>query len=241
MLFSKKPEKFCFYLSSKFHNLTNELNLMEKPTLKSIWVISILFLLLSIPPKISQTTEDLFSKRDPDSAIKMIRFPQSMAVVQSRPGAGKYYTNNSIKFSHLKENELDRILSDPKALKQTLRKVDPTRIAPVTFQEDLFGNLTREMLNSAGEKYKVDILLVFRRTINKLTSSSLTFQTQGLIYLVKQKKVIPLSSSKKNVPYSSADQFQYLKQSNKESLRTLTENARKSILSYKFEKRRSAY
>ncbi len=209
--------------------------------MKSFWVISILFLLLSIPPNISQATDDLFSKRDPDSAIKLIHFPQSMAVIQSRPEKGKYFTKNSINFSPLKENELDAILSKPDTLKRILRKVDPSRIAPVTIQKNLIGNLTREMLTSAGEKYNVDLLLVFRRTINNLTSSSITFQTQGLIYLVKQKKVIPLASNKKNVEYSSVDEFQNLKQSNKESLKNLTENARKSILSYKFEKRRSAY
>ena len=96
---------------------------------------------------------DLFTQRADDSAIKMLHFPKSLAVIPSRLASPK-----GLKL------KTDSVLNDPHALR-ILRKVDPARIVPATVEEDFHETVTRPALEALGKKYDVDILLLVRREI----------------------------------------------------------------------------
>ncbi len=172
---------------------------------------------------------DLFTKAASDSAIKMLRFPQSLAVIQSRPSG---------------PNELplktESILNDLRALR-ILRKVDPARIAPATLEEDFYEAVTRPALAALGKKYDVDILLLFRREILGMTDASLKIRTRGLVYLARQKKIVTVPANETETAFTAEDMEEKISAMNKAALQELAEAARKQILSHKFEKRQSAY
>ncbi len=191
--------------------------------------LSSLLLVLALLLAGTEVHADLFTKAASDSAIKMLRFPQSLAVIQSRPSG---------------PNELplktESILNDLRALR-ILRKVDPARIAPATIEEDFNEAVTRPALAALGKKYDVDILLLFRREILGMTETSLKVRTRGLVYLARQKKIVTVPTNETETAFTAEDMEEKISAMNKAALQELAEAARKQILSHKFEKRQSAY
>lgn len=190
----------------------------------SFWLMAIIGSAVWVP---GEVLADLFEARASDTAVKMIRFPQSMAVIQYRPD--------------VPNEKIDRILNDPRTLKRTLRKIDPSRIAPAILAEDFTGPVTRGALDALGKKYDVDLLLVFRREILSGTPESLKLRNRALVYLVRQKKLLVVPPNETSVSYQENEIDEKVGEMNERGLKQLAKDARKVILSHKFEKRRSNY
>ncbi len=149
-----------------------------------------------------------------DTAVKMLVFPKSLRVIEN-----------------LGDMKMSSVLSDPKRISKTLLKLDPARIVPAKAGEPLTGPITRGRLSQIANQYNEDVIFIFRRTIDKEKNS---VRHQGLLYLVKQKKVLALKESME----SGSGSFQEIDLA---GLKTLAREARKVLHSYKFEKRQSAY
>lgn len=170
---------------------------------------------------------DALETRASDSAVKMIHFPQSLTVIWNRPASGS--------------GKFDQIFNDTAILKRTLRKIDPARIAPATLGDKLIGQVTREVLDNLGKKYKVDLLLVFRRELLEERSDFLKLRYQALVYLVHQKKLLVVPASETETNFNESNWEEQITRLNYRGLKQLADNARKVIHSHKFEKRRSNY
>ena len=190
---------------------------------------SSLLLVLALLLAGTEVHADLFTVRTSDPAIKMLRFPQSLVVIQSRPAK---FNGPALK--------TESILNDPRTLR-ILRKVDPARIAPATLEEDFYEAVTRPALAALGEKYDVDILLLFRREILGMTDASLKIRTRGLVYLARQKKIVTVPANETETLFTAEDMEEKISAMNEAALKELAGAARKQILSHKFEKRQSAY
>ncbi len=190
----------------------------------AIWVTAIIGNALLMPGAIFA---DVFEARVSDSAVKMIHFPQSLAVIWNRPApaAGKF----------------DSILGDPVILKRTLRKIDPARIAPATLRDEFIGPATRKALDDLGKKYDVDLLLVFRRDIVKERSDFIKLRNRARVYLVRQRKLLIVPANETSADFNDNNWKEKIMEINRRGLKQLAEDARKVILSHKFEKRRSNY
>ena len=170
---------------------------------------------------------DVFEARVSDSAVKMIHFPQSLAVIWNRPtpAAGKF----------------DSILGDPATLKRTLRKIDPARIAPATLRAEFIGPATRAALDGLGNKYNIDILLVFRRDIVDERSDFIKLRNRARVYLVRQRKLLMGPANETSADFNDNSWKEKIVEINRRGLKQLAEDVRKVIMSHKFEKRRSNY
>ena len=157
---------------------------------------------------------DLIDENKSDSAIKMLVFPKSLRVIESRRG-----------------NIINKNLSDPKRIKNTLLKIDPARIVPAKIGETATGPITRDSLQHLSNKYTEDVILVFRRLLDNEKHS---ISHQGLIYLERQRKILALREIKE----SGAGSFQEMDLA---GLKILAKEARKILHSHKYEKRQSAY
>ncbi len=157
------------------------------------------------------SADDLFERDRPDPGIAMIHFPQSLTLVQVAGGAGGF---------------------DVGAVKLWLRKIDPARVVPVKIGKNIKGEVSRDKLKDLGKQYNTDLLLVFKPSENKGR-----LITEGLVYFVKQRKVHPIENIVVEISSDPAEQ----KKSIRTSLKELAVSARKIILSFKFEKRRSNY
>ena len=157
---------------------------------------------------------DLIDENKSDSAIKMLVFPKSLRVIESR-----------------RSNMTNKHLSDPKRIKNTLLKIDPARIVPAKIGETATGPITRDSLQHLSSKYTEDMILIFRRLLDNEKHS---ISHQGLIYLARQRKVLALREIKK----SGAGSFQEMDLS---GLKKMAKEARKILHSHKYEKRQSAY
>ncbi len=190
----------------------------------AIWVTAIIGNALLMPGAIFA---DVFEARVSDSAVKMIHFPQSLAVIWNRPApaTGKF----------------DSILGDPVILKRTLRKIDPARIAPATLRDEFIGPATRKALDDLGKKYDVDLLLVFRRDIVKERSDFIKLRNRARVYLVRQRKLLMVPANETSADFNDNNWKEKIGEINRQGLKQLAEDARKVIHSYKFEKRRSNY
>jgi len=171
---------------------------------------------------------DLISKNKSDSAIKYLKPPLSITVMQNRPNRGFYYffSNKKPKFdkkisSSLKNNDaLDKIISDPKVIRKTLGSADPTRLTPSTLGPDFRGIINRNRLRELSETVDSDIILIYRRELSiqsakefsiaffqnpelflNVAETDFIFQltTKGLVYISKQKKVINLAYNNQNI------------------------------------------
>lgn len=170
---------------------------------------------------------DVFKAKASDSAVKMIHFPQSLAIIWNRPdpAVGKF----------------DLILGDPAILKRTLRKIDPARIAPAKLGDDLKGPMTREVLAVLGRKHNVDLLLVFRRDIVDERANFIKLRNRARIYVVRQKKLLVVPANDTVTNFNNNNRQLKIREINEQGLQQLSKDARKVIMSYKFEKRRSNY
>ena len=190
----------------------------------AMWVTVIIGSALLMPGAIFA---DVFEARVSDSAVKMIHFPQSLAVIWNRPApaAGKF----------------DSIFGDPATWKRALRKIDPARIAPATLGEDFTGPVTRKALDGLGKKYNIDILLVFRRDIVDERFDFIKLRNRARVYLVRQRKLLMVPANETAANFNDDNWKEKIEEINRQGLKQLAEDARKVIHSHKFEKRRSNY
>ncbi len=190
----------------------------------AMWVTAIIGGALLMPGAIFA---DVFEVRASDSAVKMIRFPQSLAVIWNRPSpaTGKF----------------DSILGDPATLKRTLRKIDPARIAPAALGDEFIGTVTHEGLDGLGKKYNVDLLLVFRREVVDERPGFIQFRNRARVYLVRQRKLLMVPANETATDFNENNWREKIGEINRQGLKQLAEDARKVIHSHKFEKRRSNY
>lgn len=110
---------------------------------------------------------------------------------------------------------------DPALAKRVLRKIDPARVVPVQMGREIKGAVDRETLTALGKEYGSDLLLLFRTAEGD--------ELRGLVYFVPQRKVHPLPPVMQTGDDTEA------------GLRQLAASAKKIILSFKFEQRRSSY
>ena len=157
---------------------------------------------------------NLIEENKSDTAIKMLVFPKSLRVLENRANG-----ENGDRFS------------DPKRIRKTLLKLDPSRIVPAKAGEPVIGPVTRFRLRELAKQYNEDVIFIFRRTVNSEKNS---IHHQGLLYLARQKKVLALKENKQTGSGS-------LKEMDLVGLRFLAKEARKVLHSHKFEKRQSAY
>ncbi len=174
-------------------------------------IFTLVLLLFSALPVSAE--KDLLDEGKTDSAIKMLVFPKSLRVIESRG------------------DEMNDVFPDPKRIRKTLLKLDPTRVAPAKVGEPVSGPVTRNSLRQLAKRYSEDILFIFRRTLNDTKNA---IRHQGLLYLARQKKVLSLKESMNSGSGS-------LQEMDVAGLKTLAQEARKVLHSNKFEKRQSAY
>lgn len=207
---------------------------------------------------------DLISKAKSDSAIRYLKPPLSLTVLQNRPEKGFYYffSNEKPKFDEdlngvLKDSDsFDKIISDPKIIRKTLRSIDPARLAPASVGADFRGVINRNRLKDLSKINPSDIILVYRREIiirstrefpdsyfqtpelflkPSTTDFSIEVLTKGLVYISKQKKVLALSNNKQNVSVSKEQNNTdlVLARAIKKGLKKLSEEAKKKIQAQK--------
>ena len=207
-------------------------------------VASILFgLLCSLMVVPAWADVDLIAEGKTDSAVKMLVFPKSLRVIENLA---------------TQVGQLDAILSDPKLIRKTLLKVDPARVVPAKAGEPFAGSVTRDRLRELAKRYSEDVIFVFRRKLKikleSLTAAELLSTQQehivhisfhGLLYLARQKRVLALQGIEKMErfaglasPKQRAERWRKLAG---DGLKKLAQEARKVLLSHKFEKRQSAY
>ena len=185
---------------------------IQSKTRFKIFSLVLLVCFLTVPCAWGEA--DLMGGNKSDSTIKMLVFPKSLRVVENF-GEGKISKN----------------FSDPKRIKKTLLKIDPTRIVPAKTGEPTTGPITRSSLKHLAKQYSEDVILIFRRSVDNEKNS---IRHQGLIYLAKQKKLLALKESKE----SGSESIQEMDLA---GLKTLAKQAKKVLHSHKFEKRQSAY
>ena len=190
-------------------------NINAKGSFLSLLVSSLVALLLL--PYLVWAGGDLLDGGKSDSAIKMLVFPKSLRVIESRVNT-------------------QATLSGPKQVRKTLLKLDPTRVAPAKSGEPISGPVTRDRLRELSKQYSEDVIFIFRRTPEEHA-----VRYQGLFYLTRQKKVLALKGNEgrfSNLPEQKAERWKDLDES---GLKTLAQEAKKVLRSHKFEKRQSAY
>ncbi len=173
-------------------------------------IITLVWLLVSALP----VSADLLDDAKTDSAIKMLVFPKSLRVIESRGNA-----------------ELNAVFKDPKRIRKTLLKLDPARIVPAQIGEPIIGPVTKDNLRQLAKRYSEDVIFIFRRTIIETEN---IIRHQGILYLAKQKKVLALKESMNSGSESMQERDMV-------GLNTLAQEARKILHANKFEKRQSAY
>ena len=199
--------------------------------------------------------DDVFEIKKSDTAIKPLVFPKSMTVIREcypenwgcllldpEPGMGhidKAVVENS-KYIH-------EAIDNEKAIKKYLVRLDPTRIAPSKRGKDHEAlsilnemDISKRVLKELGKQYDTDFIFVFRRTIFHI-SRPRYIRTEGRIYLVRQDKLLVMPSNDQILELDVTDLQKRLQDINRNGLQQLAKDARKVILSHKFEKRRSNY
>lgn len=168
------------------------------------------------------------------------------------------------------DNKFYNVLSDPKLIKKTLVATDLARITPSKRGDDIRGPVTKTRLKEMAKKFSTDMVLVFRRKIRLFTpphlppsffllpgnyltqpwkeTYSVNIQTQGLIYLTKQNKVMVIPSNEKSKSFISKGKqsarenlLANWQELTKEGLKDLTASAKKTILDKQFVVRRPTY
>lgn len=207
---------------------------------------------------------DLISSNKSDSAIKFLKPPLSLTVLQNRPEKGFYYffSNEKPKFDEAlgdvsKDNDaFDKIISDTKTIKKTLRSTDPARLAPASIGADFRGVINRNRLKDLFKTNPSDILLIYRREVivqstkefsnsyfqtpelflKPLTTDfSIEILTKGLVYISKQKKILalPHNNQSVNISKGQSDADMILARAVKSGLKKLAEEAKRKIQAQK--------
>ncbi len=207
--------------------------------------------------------EDPFLKKKSDTAIKPFVFPKSMKVVQIcavipdrcfffKPGYGPESYKEAETGVSL--DQINRIFLSKTSIKKTLLKIDPARIAPVSLGKAMQKSPSGSLVFKVKEKS--DFILYFKSTFD-LGHPSEKVLTEGRIYLPRQKKVLVVPSNHQKISFKHMGtqyhgQFQEgnppipnfkntVTETHFKGLQQLAKDARKVIMSHKYEKRRSNY
>ena len=207
-----------------------------------LWVASILFgLLCSLIALPAWADVDLIDEGKTDGAIKMLVFPKSLRVIENRAA---------------QVGKLEATLSDPKLIRKTLLKIDPSRVVPAKAGEPFAGPVTRDRLRELAKRYDEDVIFVFRGELNiepeSLTEKELLstehvvyIRYRGLLYLARQKRLLVLKGNEKMDQFAGSvspeQREERWRNLSVDGLKTLAQEARKLLHSHKFEKRQSAY
>ena len=155
-----------------------------------------------------------------------------------------------------KVGKLEATLSDPKLIRKTLLKIDPSRVVPAKAGEPFAGPVTRDRLRELAKRYDEDVIFVFRGELNiepeSLTEKELLstkhvvyIRYRGLLYLARQKRVLVLKGNEKMDQFAGSvspeQREERWRNLSVDGLKTLAQEARKLLHSHKFEKRQSAY
>ena len=193
--------------------------------MKTIIAGTILSLITSFSNYGSNYQGDLISRNKSDTAVKFLKPPLSLTVLQNRPKKGFYYffANQKPKFDEVlngvlnQEDKFEKIFSDEKIIKKTLRATDPARLSPALLGTDSRGVINRSKLKSLSKINPSDILIIYRREITTSSEQSfsndyfqtpelflrppkidfsITILTKGLVYISKQRKILAIPSNK---------------------------------------------
>jgi len=219
----------------------------------------------------SGAQEDLFARNKSDSAIKMLVFPLSLAVMENRPLKGLYYfyAGEKEKFNgglsedvDSIENPIYQILSDAAVIRKTLVKTDPTRVAPSKRQKDLLGPVSKAELKNLCKIYETDMALVFRREIHLQSGAALPeslfehpdellnqknpidikIKSRAMLYLAKQNKILMILSNEQSMTVTPSETAKTeLQDLAKMGLHKLAAQTKKTIRDNQFTIRRSNY
>ena len=182
-----------------------------------------------------------------DSAIKPLVFPKSMVIIRSchlhclslESDQKSVVISPKITTLRLKQLQISYKKNEAahkKAVKKWLVRLDPARIAPATRGEDFEEMISRHNLKKlAKTNHTASFIFVFHQVL-VFNRQPWVIRTRGLIYLTQQNKLIALRSNDQNLEIQK-DMAKPLHT----GLQQLAEDARKGIMSYKFEKRRSNY
>ncbi len=226
-------------------------------------MISTLVLLAANDAPIKFPRQDLLAQAKSDSAIKPFVFPKSMTTIQScalnyfcvfhDPELGILsYDENNV---GLNPDQINQIFSDQMIAHKILRKVDPARVSPVKQGKFTRKPVARDLLKALGKQHDSDFILVYRVYFHWLQEKALV-RMQGLIYLVRQNKVLIVPANDQSVvwkyelkdalsfkkpPLQNPNFEEQIKEIYPRGLQQLAKDTRKVIMSHKFEKRRSNY
>ena len=219
----------------------------------AFWKMGIIGAALLLP---SMVFADLFNSSKIDTNIKSLVFPQSLLLVQycgykTSPlcfmlESGNRSSENLVEKETLglSFSEISQILSDQKVVKRILKKVDPARIVPVKIAEPVHEFIMYNLLQSLTKQYEVDIVLAIKSVL-KLSRNpndgDSTVYVEGIIYLAHQQVIIGRPSGEQEVSLQAPNMGKQINDAFKLSLKELAKDARRIILSYKYEKRRSNY
>ena len=159
--------------------------------------------------------QDLFDTGKSDTAIKPLIFPKSMVVIRnSSPGylpvkpdlRGTFDFSDELylRLKPIEKNFYENEDSTNRFIKNYLVHLDPARIAPSIRGKDFEYILSRKALRKLGKEYDADLLFVFQQNINVL-SEPWVIQTQGLIYLGRQDKILIIPSNDHELKSSQPD------------------------------------
>lgn len=191
--------------------------------------------------------DNLIKNGKTDSAIKPLVFPQSMVVIRScHPGCLSLESDQkpvplSPPTTTLRRKRIEALFAENKenhrkAVQKWLVRLDPARIAPANRVEDFKANVSRKNLKLLGEKNpSAAVIFLFHQSL-VFNREPWVIRTRGLLYLAQQDKLIALNSNDQNLNSQNELEKPLVK-----GLEELAIGARKTLLSYKFEKRRSNY
>ena len=182
---------------------------------------------------------DLFVRLKSDTNIKRFVFPKSMTVIQSC-ASQKFCLFDLPKSGNGSHEQWDKIFSNRERAKKILRKADPIRVVPVKTGDPVREPVTRDALKGLGKIYDTDFILVYRIKFME-GGNGPSFETQGLLYLTRQNKVLTLSSNLQGVDNAEGNLETCLNETYRAGLRRLAENTGKVIRAHKYEKLKSAY
>ncbi len=201
---------------------------------RSITIIVFGLFLISTPLSSAAQDTDLFETAKSDTNIKRFVFPKSMTVVQN------CVSNDICLFgisdSHPDRSNWNQIFSNRERAKRILRKADAARVAPVKNGEKLIGLVEQNQLGAIGKKYSTDFLLVYRIRYNQ-TDDSAYFKFQGLLYLVRQNKILILPFNKQTAGVQKLNAEEVYRA----GLQQLAKDTGRVIHAHQYEKLQSAY
>ena len=196
---------------------------------------------------------DQFSSSKIDTNIKPLVFPQSLVIIQYCGYKTEPFCFDIEPMSEapiekevlgLGFSEISQALSNQKSVKQVLKKIDPARIVPVKIAEPVHKFIMYDLQRSIAKQYEADIVLAIKSALKlskNTNDGNPAIKVKGVIYLDHQQVIIGHPSGEQELSLQVPDMEKQIKEAFKMSLMKLAKEARKIIMSHKYEKRRSNY